>query len=133
MPKYGIPVTSDLWSWAQELWWGVWFPEVLLDCRRALSRYYHGDQLRALIGSSIPEGGFEGGCEGVRVGGVREDKKEREEEVIELEQTCPCEGDLREWEDEVLIVRNYTHTHPHTHSQAHTHTISQSHTHSHTV
>ena len=99
MAKYGAPLTSDPWKWAQHLWWEVWFPEALQECRQALAQYYHGDQLRALIGSSIPEGGF--GRESEDEGRGREEGAEREEEVIELETTSQCEGDLGSWEEEV--------------------------------
>ena len=106
MTKYGAVANSDPWSWTQHLWWEVWFPEVLLECRRALAQYYHGDQLQALIGSSIPEGGFEKERERERNGRERVRRKggekEREkEEVIELRTTSPCAGDCGSWEEEV--------------------------------
>ena len=97
MTKYGAPLNSDPWTWAQGLWWEDWFPQVLRECRQALARYYHGDQLRALIGSSIPEGGFKDEERSVK----KVTKKVEKEDVVELRTTSPCEGDLKSWEEEV--------------------------------
>ena len=63
MLALGASPTSDPWEWSQWIWWEVWFPEVLYECRRSLSRHYEGTELQSLVGSSTLEGGFD--AEGV--------------------------------------------------------------------
>ena len=63
MLALGASPTSDPWEWSQWMWWEVWFPEVLYECRRSLSRHYEGTELQSLVGSSTLEGGFD--AEGV--------------------------------------------------------------------
>ena len=78
-----------------------------MECRRALSQYYRGDQLRALIGSSMPEGKFPlQRWKMVQHEGREERREERREaregrEEVELQTTIPCEGDTTVWEEEV--------------------------------
>ena len=105
MSTYNAPLNSDPWQWAQHLWWEVWFPETLKECRQALSQYYHGNQLYALI---IPEGGFNN--EGPPVIKIEKKKKSRVgevggacNEIIELEMTSSCPGNITDWENKVMV------------------------------